>query len=215
MSIARIGWLCRAIAAGTILLELSFPLVLFARRLRPIIVPLTLAMQLGIGLLMGVWFTQFLFCYLFWLPWDRIRIRATADLAVLFDGGCGLCRSTANVLRRLDLLGKLQLLDITDWPVISRRFPTLDRQRAIDDMHAMTANGRIETGFDAYRLIAWRLPLLWPIAPLLYVPGVPQVGRRVYRYVAANRATSCRLDQAPRSSSTHPAAPSHTIPPAT
>ena len=38
-------------------------------------------------------------------------------------------------------------------------------------MHVVTASGSVETGFDAYRAISWSVPLLWPIAPLLYVPG--------------------------------------------
>jgi hypothetical protein len=31
-----------------------------------------LAMQVGIGLLMDVWFTRFMFAYLFWVPWGSI-----------------------------------------------------------------------------------------------------------------------------------------------
>ena len=29
-----------------------------------------LAMQIGIGLLMNVWFTRFFFAYVFWVRWD-------------------------------------------------------------------------------------------------------------------------------------------------
>ena len=36
------------------------------------IVLATLLMQVGIGLLMAVWFKQFLFLYIFWVPWDRV-----------------------------------------------------------------------------------------------------------------------------------------------
>ncbi len=195
--IARFGWLCHAIAGGTVLLELTFPVVLFVGFLRKFIVPLTLLMQLGIGLLMGVWFTQFLFCYLFWVPWDRIRAALVRHrsherkLVVLFDGGCGLCRRTANVVDRLNLLDRIDLLDITKWETISPRFPQIDRQRAIDDMHAVDADGRVAIGFDAYRQMAWKMPLTWIILPLLYVPAVPQVGRRIYRYVATHRSTTC------------------------
>ncbi len=57
-------------------------------------------------------------------------------------------------------------------------------------MHVVTDRGRVETGFDAYRAIAWSLPLAWPIAPLLWVPGVPWLGRRVYAAVAARRHRS-------------------------
>ena len=64
--------LCPAAAGGALLLELLFPLALFGRRLRAVIVPLTMSMQLGIGLAMGIWFTPFLLGYLFWVPWGRV-----------------------------------------------------------------------------------------------------------------------------------------------
>jgi len=51
----------------------------------------------------------------------------------------------------------------------------------------VTASRKIETGFDAYRAIAWSIPLLIPLAPLLYLPGVPAIGRRVYAAVARRR----------------------------
>jgi hypothetical protein len=38
-------------------------------------------MQLGIGLLMNVWFWPFMFCYLFWVPWNRILGRRSLQSA--------------------------------------------------------------------------------------------------------------------------------------
>jgi hypothetical protein len=37
-------------------------------------------MQLGIGIVMNVWFTSFMYVYLFWVPWDKVlqAIRARA-----------------------------------------------------------------------------------------------------------------------------------------
>jgi hypothetical protein len=70
--IARHPMLCHTLAAMTILVELSFPLALFSRRLRRILVPAAFFMQVGIGIAMGVYFTQFMISYLFWLPWRRI-----------------------------------------------------------------------------------------------------------------------------------------------
>jgi hypothetical protein len=70
--IAQHPWAARTMAAGSLLGELLFPLSLFNLRARRVLPPLLLAMQLGIGLLMNVWFWPFMFCYLFWVPWDGI-----------------------------------------------------------------------------------------------------------------------------------------------
>jgi hypothetical protein len=70
--IAQHPWMARSMAAGSMLLELSAPLALFSRRMRRVLPWLLLAMQLGIGVLMDVWFTRFMFVYLFWVPWDKL-----------------------------------------------------------------------------------------------------------------------------------------------
>jgi hypothetical protein len=75
--VAQHPWAARALAGGSLLGELLFPLALFSLRSRRIFPPLLLAMQLGIGLLMNVWFWPYMFCYLFWVPWDRILGRRT------------------------------------------------------------------------------------------------------------------------------------------
>lgn len=69
------SWLPQLIAAGTVALEISYPLALFSRRARWIIVPGVFFMQVGISLFMGVDFYQFLICNLFWIPWDRVSQR--------------------------------------------------------------------------------------------------------------------------------------------
>lgn len=73
--IAQHPWAARTMAAGSLLAELLFPLALFSRRARRFLPPAMLLMQLGIGLVMNVWFWTFMFCYLFWIPWDRILAR--------------------------------------------------------------------------------------------------------------------------------------------
>jgi hypothetical protein len=46
---------------------------------------------------------------------------------------------------------------------------------------------KFNAGYDGYRWMALRLPLLWLFVPVLYFPGVPQVGGAIYRWVAKNR----------------------------
>jgi hypothetical protein len=70
--IARYNWLCELIAAGTIVLELGAPLALVSQRLRCVIIPSLLVMQLGIWLLMAIPFIPFYLSYPFWVPWRRV-----------------------------------------------------------------------------------------------------------------------------------------------
>ena len=73
--VSQYSWLPQLIASGTVALELSYPLALFSRRARWIIVPGVFFMQVGIKVFMGVDFYPFLICNLFWVPWDRVSQR--------------------------------------------------------------------------------------------------------------------------------------------
>ena len=46
---------------------------------------------------------------------------------------------------------------------------------------------RVSGGFDAFGRLCIRLPLLWPLAPLVFLPGARWIGRRTYRWIAAHR----------------------------
>lgn len=78
---AQFGWLCQAIAVGTVLVETSAPLALFSRKARAVIVPGLFLMQMGITIIMRVNFRPFMVCYLFWVPWDRLGTWLKARVA--------------------------------------------------------------------------------------------------------------------------------------
>ncbi len=107
---------------------------------------------------------------------------------VLYDGDCPFCRKSVAVLRRLDWLGRLAFQSARETDRLPPSEVPLDPKRLLEEMHVVTPDRRhAYAGFRAFRWIAWRLPLTWLIAPLLYLPGVPWVGNRVYLWVAKNR----------------------------
>ncbi|WP_373526594.1 hypothetical protein [Nostoc sp.] len=56
-------------------------------------------------------------------------------------------------------------------------------------MHAVLQR-RSWKGYNAYRVIAARIPIFWPILPLLYVWPIPEIGKYIYRRVADSRTCS-------------------------
>jgi predicted DCC family thiol-disulfide oxidoreductase YuxK len=127
-----------------------------------------------------------------------------AELDVIYDGDCGVCRTTIAWLAALNWSRRLRFLDLGRWESVAAAHPSLDRDACLRDMHVVTRGGRVYSGYDAYKAVAWRLPLTLWIAPLMALPGVSHVGRRIYRRVADDRwRTTCSL--APRRA---PAAPS-------
>jgi predicted DCC family thiol-disulfide oxidoreductase YuxK len=108
--------------------------------------------------------------------------------AVLYDGQCAFCRKSVELLKRLDWLGVLRYQDARDVTHLPASATPLEPERLLEEMHVLTPDGRgLYHGFAALRWLAWRLPLLWPFAPLMYIPGVPRLGQRLYLWIARNR----------------------------
>ena len=107
---------------------------------------------------------------------------------VLFDGDCAFCRKSVGILKQLDWLGRLHYQSARDTDKLPPSAEPLHTEKMLEEMHVVTPDRqRAFAGFRAFRWMAWRLPLTLPIAPLLYVPGVPWLGDRVYKWIAKNR----------------------------
>lgn len=116
-----------------------------------------------------------------------LYVMPSARLTFLFDGRCRICRGTVAVLRGLDWGARIRFVDLHDAAARRSAAPSVDLDAALRDVHAIDARGRVLVGFDAYRAVAWRSPLTLLLAPLLHVPPVAAVARRVYRQVADRR----------------------------
>ena len=96
--IADRAWLAHLFAAGTIFVELCFPLALLVPRLRWLFVPGVVAMHLGIWLMMGLDYSAqaltVIIVFVNW-PWviDWVRRRAPARNERLDAGGAGEVRA--------------------------------------------------------------------------------------------------------------------------
>ena len=110
-----------------------------------------------------------------------------SSLVVLFDGGCPICRRTVRTLRRLDWRGRLQFADATFEPNRERVAPGLSESDAMRQMYVVEPGGRRFGGYDAQLRIARELPLLWPLQMIGRLPGLKQIGTRVYRLIAEHR----------------------------
>ena len=109
---------------------------------------------------------------------------------VLYDGLCPLCQRSVRVLKRLDWLHKLHFQDCRDTANLPASAVPLELKKMLEEMHVVTPDRKhAYAGFAAFRWIAWRIPVLWFFTPppLLYIPGVPWIGRKVYLWVAKNR----------------------------
>lgn len=118
-------------------------------------------------------------------------------LTVVFDGNCVICQQTRRIVRTLDWLHCVEFLDIRNWDEVSQRYPNLNFEQAMGQVHAMSGNGQMYGGFFGMRRILRELPLGFPLWLILHIPGMSWFGRKVYGFIARNRYRINRMFGAP------------------
>jgi len=206
---------CYAMGLTLIGFEFILPVLWFLPRTRVIGIPLGIAFQLLLWMTLHVP-TIFLFLFppmmlLFIRPqtlvrWIETRQAAAASRGqdrLFYDGRCGFCLESIQRLQVVDLFRRVALRDFHLEPSLAALHPELTPERCRSEMvlleaerhrvrHSATPSvappgGRLSGGFHAFRRLCVRLPLLWPLLPLVYLPGASWVGSGVYRWVAEHR----------------------------
>jgi predicted DCC family thiol-disulfide oxidoreductase YuxK len=108
-------------------------------------------------------------------------------LAILYDGGCEMCRTSLQAIERFDSSGQIEPIDLHD-PQARAKFPSLEIKDLLDELHAVDDQGRVFRGARAINEILRRQPGLkgW-LAYAWYIPGYAWLAERQYQRIAASR----------------------------
>jgi predicted DCC family thiol-disulfide oxidoreductase YuxK len=107
---------------------------------------------------------------------------------VLYDGDCAFCRKSIDLVQKLDWLGKLDYVNVRDETQPILKEPLIAQAPLLEQMHVLPAKGKqLYGGYRAIRWLAWQLPMMWLVAPFLYLPGMTWLGQKAYMWVARNR----------------------------
>jgi predicted DCC family thiol-disulfide oxidoreductase YuxK len=96
------------------------------------------------------------------------------------------------LLTWLDWCDVVRLVPIAD-PEVAQVAPTLTREALLEAIHCITVEGTIHRGARCLRFVGLRMPLLIPLAVVLWLPGVIWVAEKVYQWVSRNRHLLSRL----------------------
>lgn len=105
---------------------------------------------------------------------------------VVYDGQCPFCIRQIERFQSLDKNGCFEYV-ARQTPGLEERFPILASSDFNSGMRLIWPAGRVEVGADAVYQICKRLPRLRYAAWLYCLPGIKQIGRMVYAWIAANR----------------------------
>jgi predicted DCC family thiol-disulfide oxidoreductase YuxK len=185
-------FLYKLAAVGTIFFEMSFIFLIFSKKVR-LLAPISgIFFHTMIDFFMRISFKSILRCYVAFFDWHAIFRRVgyglyREQMYVLYDGNCKLCRRTIASLRLFDIFERVTYVNALDnEALIASRLGWLDSTALMRDMHVVV-EGKRWAGFPAYRVLAARIPLLWPAVPFLYLWPIPIFANRIYRHVADSR----------------------------
>ncbi len=184
--------LLNAMTHGALLLETTYPALIWVKPARPLVLAGVAAMHLGIGLTLGLFefAAAMLAANLAFVsgPWLRSLVSGLEQPSgkVLYDGACPRCRASMAFIMAGDPDHVVEPIDLTAVDV-AKVHPSLTKDECLKAMHLVRRDGRVEVGYDAVMtLLAWT-PLSKPFALVRFVPGVSLVGRRVYNKIASTR----------------------------
>jgi len=168
-----------AASAIVVVFELGFIFLIIFPQLRPLAGFLGLAFHNATYLILRISFNSLQSCYVIFFDWTVIfswisRKLSLGGATVLYDPHCKLCRRAAGTLSIFDWTSSLTFVPN---PGASNFLVTTDAGRAGD-------------GYEGYKLIAARLPVLWPLRPFMGLPGIQQLGTALYERVARSRTCS-------------------------
>lgn len=195
--------LLSVLAVFTVAIELTFFLAILFPRLTLWYVLLGTGMHTGIYLLQRAPFPQTVALYVVFIEILRrqlghrfARSRAAAPWTVIYDGHCPLCLQTMVTLDAMDWRHRIAFVDLeSEWAKVTAAAPSLTVAEARLAMHVVGPDGTVHRGFFGFRELARVVPLLWPLWPLLHLPGANRIGPWVYQVVAGRRARhACRAD---------------------
>ncbi|MEO8245855.1 MAG: HTTM domain-containing protein [Chloroflexota bacterium] len=177
-----------ALAVISILAEIGLAIGLWIPRWRPS------AFVLGVALhgAIAIWLLptdQLIVFGMMMLPIYILFVDARpASHVVVWDDACTFCTSTIRWVRRLDWLHAMTFAPGSDDAVL-RRYG-ISRHEADEAIQLVGHRGR-SSGYAAMAGIFELLPLTFLVAPIMRIPPISSVGRRVYARVARQRR--CRV----------------------
>ncbi len=114
-----------------------------------------------------------------------------AQLKLLYDGQCSLCRHEMEVLKGRDTKGLIVPEDISD-PAFDPTRYGLTAEQVRTAMHVVLPDGHVLRAMDAVRAAYGAVGRGWLVAPTGW-PGIRWLADGSYRFFARHRLTFSRM----------------------
>jgi predicted DCC family thiol-disulfide oxidoreductase YuxK len=179
-------------ALGTLVFEFSFIVLIFFAGVRWLVPLGGLAFHNMTNLFMRISFWSLQGCYVAFLDWRVLfnsagRRLFKSEMHVVYDGNCKLCRRTIASFRVFDLLDRVTYVNAMNRAELEKNhLGWLNEDALMQEMHVVVGQ-KVWRGFSSYRVWLRRMPLFWPLLPIMYVWPVTLLGKKFYGHIAESR----------------------------
>ncbi len=184
-------WLERVIGYSLITFQFLFLPLLWFRWAR---VPLLLiGVSFHIGIILSLNIYQFGFgmlapyALLVPISWWKVLRQQSASLTIYYDGLCPLCNRTVIILSHFDLLNAIAFKDLQTHAKSCRALDFIPEAQLLKDLYAVDRQGWLFASVDAYAQILSAMVYPAPLAWIVWLPGINQIAKAIYRRIADNR----------------------------
>ncbi len=122
-----------------------------------------------------------------WIERQRRYHQSANRRQIVYDGNCRFCIHSLAQLKIMDLFDVLKPVDFQKLEDPRILHPLLAKDAALSQLHLIEPDGTLYGGFVAFRRLCFSLPMLYPLIPIVYLPGMSVVGPFIYRWIAKNR----------------------------
>jgi len=122
--------------------------------------------------------------------WIEVKRRVNSQASqsqLIYDGHCGFCLASVNMLKVMDLFGCVKMVDFQTVGDIQHLHATLTKEKCMSQIHLVEPDGALYGGFEAFRRLCLVKPMLYPMLLIVYFPGMGVIGPRIYQWIAKNR----------------------------
>lgn len=105
---------------------------------------------------------------------------------VFYDAECPLCRTVKAVLQKLDWLDRINWLPVQEVNEATRERIN-SYKNMYDEIYMYTRDKKVLTGYHTVRKILSLLPVTIPLAVIMHLPFVKNIGDPAYRFISKRR----------------------------
>lgn len=105
---------------------------------------------------------------------------------VIFDGDCGFCKRTVDLIKKLDWLKKFEFVPFQAKGILEKN-KQITKEMCEKEIYLVKPEGKYFGGYDAFKIMTVFMPSTFLISWFFFLPGVTHIGRFVYKLIAKNR----------------------------